>query len=326
METVDRLGLALLPAAVSPLVAADLSGAARRRRVLAAFPTCLYVELGAHERVLAVLAADAVALPIGVRLALPSAQVHWALQPGDHVVVGEGRVRLPRADVVAARPLRPGRVQPTPRGGDPGGGPGVALPEPGALGDLAYALTASALAGGSADSGVRGLVGAGRGLTPSGDDALCGVLLTLSAVDAPAARRALVAVRAAVRSVLPWTTSLSAALLVAAGDGYAVPDVARLVTLVVAAGSNGRIEGPEPGPEPGSAVSVRPIRPSGELTVPTERAVPTELTVPTEINGLVDRVLAIGHTSGRDLLAGVFGALRAVDAHASTTQEGARCG
>lgn len=312
METVDRLGLAVLPAAVSPLVAADLSGAARRRRVLAAFPTCLYVELGAHERVLAVLAADAVALPIGVRLALPSAQVHWAVQPGDHVVVGEGRVRLPRADVVAARTLRPGRVHPTARGG----GVSVALPESGALGDLAHALTAAALAGGSADSGVRGLVGAGRGLTPSGDDALCGVLLTLSAVDSSAARRALVAVRAAVRSVLPWTTSLSAALLVAAGDGYAVPDVARLVTLVVAAGSNGRIEGPEPGPEPGSAGSVRPIRPSGGPNVPQA----------SELAGLVDRVLAIGHTSGRDLLAGVVGALRAVDAHASTTQEGARRG
>lgn len=313
METVDRLDLAPLPAAVSPLVAADLSGAARRRRVLAAFPTCLYVELGAHERVLAVLAADAVALPIGVRLALPSAQVHWAVQPGDHVVVGEGRVRLPRADVVAARTLRPSRVQPTPRGGT-GGGVGAALPEPGALGNLVHALTAAALAGGSADPGVRGLIGAGRGLTPSGDDALCGVLLTLAAVDSPAARRALLAVRAAVRSVLPWTTSLSAGLLVAAGDGYAVPDVARLVTLVVGAGSNGRIEVPEPRLEPGSAGSVRPIRPSEEPTVPTE------------LTGLVDRVLAIGHTSGRDLLAGVVGALRAVDAHASPIQEGARRG
>ena len=97
--TVSRL--TLLPAAVSPLVAAEVAGAPRRCRVLAAFPTCLYLDLGAHERVLAVLASDAVALPIGLRLALPSTEVRWGVEPGAHVVVGEGRVRLPRADVVA---------------------------------------------------------------------------------------------------------------------------------------------------------------------------------------------------------------------------------
>lgn len=282
MGTHEGLGIARLPAAVSPLVAAELAGAPRRRRVLAAFPTCVYVELGAHERVLAVLAADAVALPIGVRLGLPSSEVRWGVEPGDHVVVGEGRVCLPRADVVAARALRPGRV----RAGRPGAGPAVPLPEPGVLGDLAHDLTAAALAGRPVQAGVRGLVGVGRGLTPSGDDALCGVLLALAAVDAPAARRARAAVRGAVRSVLAWTTSLSSALLDAAADGYAVPDVARLVTLAAGAGSTGRSETPK----------------------------------------LVERVLAIGHTSGRDLLAGVSGALRAVHAHASTTQEGARRG
>ena len=100
--------MTLLPAAVSPLVAAEVAGAPRRCRVLAAFPTCLYLDLGAHERVLAVLASDAVALPIGIRLALPSAEVRWGVEPGAHVVVGEGRVCLPRADVVAVRSLRPG--------------------------------------------------------------------------------------------------------------------------------------------------------------------------------------------------------------------------
>ena len=187
----DGLDLTLLPAAVSPLVAGEVAGAPRRCRVLAAFPTCLYLDLGAHERVLAVLASDAVALPIGIRLALPSTEVRWGVEPGTHVVVGEGRVRLPRADVVAARLLRPARVRPAPRGS----ASSAALPEPGVLGDLAHDLTAAALAGRSAEPGVRGLVGVGRGLTPSGDDALCGVLLTLAAVDAPSSRRALSAVR-----------------------------------------------------------------------------------------------------------------------------------
>lgn len=323
MGTHEGPDVALLPAAVSPLVAVELAGAPRRRRVLAAFPTCLYVELGAHERVLAVLAADAVALPIGVRLALTSSQVRWGVEPGAHVVVGEGRVRLPRADVVAVRMLRPGRVRPC----LPGSGPAVPLPEPGVLGDLAHDLTAAALAGRPVDPGVRGLVGVGRGLTPSGDDALCGVLLALAAVDSPAARRALRAVRSAVRSVLPWTTSLSAALLEAAGDGYAVPDVARLVTLAAGAGSIGRIEGPEPALDPGSARSVRPIRPSPRHPAPGVPGQEDQVghRAAAGVQELVDRVLAIGHSSGRDLLAGVSGALRAVDHHAST-QEGARRG
>ena len=286
------LDLTLLPAAVSPLVAGEVAGAARRCRVLAAFPTCLYVGLGTHERVLAVLASDAVALPIGLRLALPSTEIRWGVEPGDLVVVGEGRVRLPRADVVAARLSRPSRVRPLPRGA------GVAaLPEPGLLGDLAHDLTTAALAVRPVDPGVRGLIGVGRGLTPSGDDALCGVLLTLSVVDRPEARAALSSVRTAVRHVLPWTTSLSAALLVAAGTGYAVPDVARLVTLVVGAGSTDRNDGPEAGSRAGSMGSVRPADPSDG-----------------PILALVDRVLAIGHSSGRDLLSGVSGALRAVDA------------
>ena len=287
----DGLDLTLLPAAVSPLVAADVAGAPRSCRVLAAFPTCLYLDLGAHERVLAVLASDAVALPIGLVVTRPSAQLSWGVDPGARVVVGAGRVRLPRAEVVAARLQRPARVRPTTRGA----GSPDRLPEAGVLGDLARDLTSAALAGRPVEPGVRGLVGAGRGLTPSGDDALCGVLLTLAAVDTPGAVRARSAVRAAVRTVLPWTTSLSAALLVAAGEGYAVPDVVRLVTRCVA-GPTDRTDRPE---RPEDA-DIRPaslsVDPSAEMTE------------------LVARVLAIGHTSGRDLLSGVTGALRAVDA------------
>lgn len=287
----DGLDLTLLPAAVSPLVAAEVAGALRSCRVLAAFPTSLYLDLGAHERVLAVLTSDAVALPIGLVVARPSAQLSWGVEPGAHVAVGEGRVRLPRAEVVAARLLRPARVRPTTRGaGSPDG-----LPEPGVLDELAHDLTSAALAGRPAEPGVRGLIGVGRGLTPSGDDALCGVLLTLAAVDAPHARRAHSVVRTAVRDVLPWTTSLSAALLVAAGEGYAVPDVARLVTRCVA-GSTNRTNGAT-SPENGD------IRPTSLLVDPSGG-----------VSELVARVLAIGHTSGRDLLSGVIGALRAVDA------------
>ena len=274
----DGLDPALLPAAVSPLVAAAVAGAPCRRRVVAAFPTCLYLELGAHERVLAVLASDALALPIGVRLAVPSSEVRWGVEPGAYVVVGEGRVRLPQADVVAARLQHPSRVRPAPRRS----GPPTGLRDPGVLGDLAHELAAAALLGRPVEAGVRGLVGAGCGLTPSGDDALCGVLLALGAVDAPAARRAHAVLLTVVRESLTRTTSLSAALLLAAGAGYAVPDVVRLVTGLVSG-----VVAPE----------------------------------------LVDRVLAIGHSSGRDLLSGVTGTLRAVDALLEPApQEGGRRG
>jgi hypothetical protein len=73
----------------------------------------------------------------------------------------------------------------------------------------------------------------------------------------------------AIRPLLPATTSLSAALLVAAADGYAAPEVVALVDQL----------GTGPGPTDGSAL---------------------------------DRVLAIGHTSGSDLVSGMAGTIRAL--------------
>ena len=117
----ERHGTDLLGAAVSPLVAGAVSGGATRRRVLGVFATCVYVELGAHDRVLALLASDALHLPIGLRLAVPSAALSWGVEPGDEVVVGVGRVLLPSYEIVAARLARPSRVRatswlPTPAG------------------------------------------------------------------------------------------------------------------------------------------------------------------------------------------------------------------
>ena len=52
----ERHGTDLLGAAVSPLVAGAISRGTTRRRVLGVFTTCVYIELGAHDRVLALLA------------------------------------------------------------------------------------------------------------------------------------------------------------------------------------------------------------------------------------------------------------------------------
>ena len=91
----NGLELTLLPAAVSPLVAAEVAG--ERRRAGSSQPSrpALYLDLGTHERVLAVLAADAVALPIGIRLARLHA-VRWGVEPGERV--SWGTVGLPAAD------------------------------------------------------------------------------------------------------------------------------------------------------------------------------------------------------------------------------------
>ena len=280
----------LLPAAVSPLVAGEVAAAPRSCRVLAAFPNSVYLDLGAHERVLAVLAADAVALPIGVRLALSSGSLRWGVRAGDTVLVGEGRIRLPGADVVAARLLRPSRVRAAPLAPA-----GADLPASGVLGELVRDVAAAAVAGRPVRAGVLGLVGAGRGLTPSGDDALCGLLLVLAALGEQSAQRALAAISDAVRASLSRTTSISAALLVAASSGYAVPDVARLVTLLVGGGRDTTV---------GTTV--------GTLVGTADAAADAATSDASVVADLVTRVLAIGHTSGADLLAGVSGALQAV--------------
>lgn len=287
MEAVADPSDVLVPAAVSPLVAGAVAGAVRPCPVLAAFPTCLYLGLGAHSDVLAVLASDALALPIGLQLAEPSTALRWGVGAGDSVLVGAGRVRLPHAEFVASRLARPTRVRPGARR------PGAAglLPEPGVLGELVGQLVADALAGRRVEPGVQGLVGAGQGLTPSGDDALCGALLALVAAGSaigpgggPHVGRALSTVRSAVRAALGRTTSLSAALLVAAGDGYATPEVTRLVAAL----------------QVGPTVAARSQDPS--------------VAVVAAVADLLAPVLAIGHSSGHDLVSGLAGALLALDA------------
>ncbi|WP_323100654.1 DUF2877 domain-containing protein [Intrasporangium sp. YIM S08009] len=291
MEALTDPSDVLVPAAVSPLVAGAVAGAVRPCTVLAAFPTCLYLGLGAHADVLAVLASDALALPIGLRLAEPSTTVRWGVGPGDTVHVGAGRVRLPHSELVASRLARPSRVRPGVRRVGAAG----LLPEPGVLGQLVRELVADALAGRPVGPAVRGLVGAGRGLTPSGDDALCGALLALVASGGsgpasaaglqhrPDAGRALSMVRTAVRSALGRTTSLSAALLVAAGEGYATPEAARLVASL----------------QVGPTVAARSQAPSAAVVA--------------AVSDLLGPVLSIGHSSGHDLVSGLAGALLALD-------------
>ena len=214
---------------------AEVAGEPRRARVLAAFPTALYLHLGRHDLVLPVLTGDALLLPTGLRLALPSAVVEWGVQAGHDVLVGDGRVRLPGRDVVSVRPWRPARVTraSSARSTSIAGAAHILgqADSSAVLRELAADLTAAGLGGRQVGRRVSALVGAGAGLTPSGDDALCGVLLALRAVGGrvPSGADAAGAVAASVRRASAATTSLSASLLSAASEGYAVPEVVRLV-------------------------------------------------------------------------------------------------
>ena len=248
------------PAAASCRSPQVLDRPTRVATVLAAFPSALYLDVGGS--LLPVVTSDGLRLPtalaLGGRLPTPG----WGVRPGDAVDVGAGRVRLPAADVVAVRAWRPRRVAPAARP--------VSVPAGIDRGSEAWRPVAADLArllldGRDPVPSVRALVGAGRGLTPAGDDVLCGLLLGLrlaGRVDAVAL------LWAAVQGRLGGTTTLSAALLTEAADGYAVPQVVELASAL------GR------GAAPAAVVA------AGE-------------------------VAAVGHSSGRDLLAGLVGALEA---------------
>ena len=269
--------------AASPLTADVVSGPVRRALVLARFGTALYLSVGASSEVLPVVTADALLLPTSVRLPLRSDALRWGVDPGDTVLVGGSALRLGDHEVRVVRTWRPSRV-----GRGPATTPAhrmatlageLASAAAGAAGTTAAAVVsgrglagssaavARAALAGSADlvrARVHEMVGQGAGLTPSGDDALCAVLLVLRGAGA---ERAHALVDAAVRAAAHRTTSLSASLLQAAAQGYAVPALAHLVSAVL--GDDPVTRGPA-----------------------------------------LAAVLAIGSSSGRDLVAGVAGALR----------------
>lgn len=167
-----------------------LHGQVRPASVIASFPTAVYLAPeGAH--VVAVEASDAVGLPNGLRLRRPSGGLALGEVPvGAGGLVGDGRVEL--GDLVVAvdrwvdHTYTPAVVDPVVLAGrltylD------TALaahdPLPGRLVATAAGLVAALVADGDVDElaadaagHARELVGLGAGLTPSGDDVLCGLL------------------------------------------------------------------------------------------------------------------------------------------------------
>jgi hypothetical protein len=172
--------------------------------VLAALRDVLYLGFDGGD-VLPVEGPGAVGLPTALRLAedLGSRGLEgWGVAPGDEVTVGGGEVRLAGAALHAVRLWRPARVRTTP----------ARVAGPRRLGTLV--------------AGAAARLGLGPGLTPAADDELCGLLLVAHAAG----------VRVDLRDHLSRTTDLSASLVRAAAEGYAVAPAVR----VVDAGTGGR--------------------------------------------------------------------------------------
>ena len=277
----------LVSQAPPPAVRESLGGAASRRleelltapaeaaEVSGAFTQAIYLATG--DGVVAIVARDALRLPIAVVVAPPaSARPFDGLTNGQPAMVGDGRViagdvridvaswwtprrapALVRPEHLAARAARLARAL---------HGPRRALSP--VIADRLGRLTTALLCGDHPGASARSLVGLGEGLTPTGDDILAGVLLALRQLGRPAGAEQL---WASITEVVPErTTALSAALLAAAAAGDAIPPA-----VGVLAALSGH----------------RPVEPA------------------------VDRLVAVGANSGADLAHGLLAGTRAAVAH-----------
>ncbi|MCP9984154.1 DUF2877 domain-containing protein [Actinomadura madurae] len=265
----------------------------RAARVIAVFPAALYLEMrgGPEPRVLAVVTSDAgpAAERGGDRRHPPRPSV--PVRPRGRGRVRRGRPggggRPERADPPLVGPVAGARRDAAGGAGARGAGAGGELAAAGALtaagtagGGLAGHPDPAALAEACAAGDLAGaveaaerIVGLGPGLTPSGDDILCGLLVALRLVG-EAVRHGGTAVRladwlgaAVTADAGTRTTALAATLLHCAAGGHAGAEVTAVLRCVA-------------GHEPASAA--------------------------------VRRLLAVGHTSGADLAHGVLTGCRAV--------------
>jgi hypothetical protein len=236
-----------VPAAAPPRVAALVAGSPDQtvevlHRATAAWYLGVRPAPGAPARVIAVVGPGAVPVPCALRLAarLPGTSARARLEAG-HLVLAGRRLRVARLVDVTVRPRRPVPRPTTPAVPLPVGYPLLPAPD-----------------GPDLPARLGLLVGRGPGLTPLGDDLVAGWLAALHLADGPPPP-----VIAAVRSLLPRTTTVSAALLEAGLAGEAADPVRHHLAAL-----------------------------GTDAEAATRRA-----------------LLAVGHTSGSGLLAGIHAAL-----------------
>lgn len=240
-------------------VLSQVAGPRRVATVLHAGERAVYLDL--DGTCIAVLAADAVQVPNGVRTELDELA---GMQAGDEVAVFNGSVELPTVEVLVTTIVDATVPVVAPESGTWGAEritDHAAAPLALARASLPT-LALERLAAGDTTA-VPALVGLGDGLTPMGDDVLCGWLAAAVARRHPALgeMRSVVEAGAAQR-----TTTLSATLLACAARGEGIPEFRDLVGAV-----------------------------ANHDTAGVEES--------------VDRVLAVGDTSGQGLLLGAVLAL-----------------
>ncbi|MDI3404974.1 DUF2877 domain-containing protein [Streptomyces cavernicola] len=266
--------------AASSLAAADVLGPPRPARVVAATRGALYLLVRGSSAPLALVAYDAVRVPAAVVLpAGAGAEPFAGLGVGRSGRVGGGRLAVGPLCLTAEVSWAPPRAQDTPPGPALAALARLAPPRPlPAEVRPAAARTARALAGAPAHvlrEAATALLGLGPGLTPSGDDFLCGLLLAAHAAPQPPSWAAELTALAARAS--SYTSLVSAALLRHAADGHCIDQAARVL-----------------------------------------RAAATGADLAPPLNAL----LAVGHSSGGDLLQGLCTGARAI----SGEPGGARAG
>ncbi|MEV4009407.1 DUF2877 domain-containing protein [Nonomuraea angiospora] len=219
--------------AASTAVRPVLESPRRPARVLAAFPAGIYLEVRTdlEPSVIAVITGAATRLPNSVLLAgpLPSVTV------GDEASVGDRNIELGPLSLGVRRwwdPAPPlGRIdrarleRAAARFGDP--------PQPGLVGNGAVELLAGSCAKGwllGVVTAAEQLMGLGPGLTPSGDDVLAGLLVTLRHLGAAAGADRAVWLADWLAATVTFdartrTTPISATLLHCAARGESSPEV-----------------------------------------------------------------------------------------------------
>ena len=203
-------------------VLGQVAGPRRAAKVLHAGRNAVYLDVAGS--CLAVLAARAVQVPCGVRTLLPTLP---EVAVGDDAVVFDGSIVLPGCEVLVTN-IVDTTVPVLTEAASAWGADRLQQHAAARLTSTREALPAGALAGlaeGDPDS-VPALLGLGGGLTPLGDDVLCGWLAAAVAVRHPA----LDDIRSTVGLEAPRrTTTLSATLLSCASRGEGVPEFRALL-------------------------------------------------------------------------------------------------
>jgi hypothetical protein len=233
-------------AAASSALRAVLAAPARPAECLGVTRGALYLKTAGLPGALVVLSHDAVRLPCGLVLPTTSEEAPFMIResyacgsmhnsPGSwRMLVGDGQVRWigPSGPVVvrAAREWAPAK----PAQGEVAAGvlatvrSAVDRADPSIDRRLLAGLGAAAGDHDAATAAATRLLGAGPGLTPSGDDMLAGFLTGAAAfgIDATALREAIVVLAPA------RTTALSAALLWHAARGECIDELAGLAAVL----------------------------------------------------------------------------------------------